>query len=94
MEEQNSPQGLQRLDCAQLGPSAMTATRSSPEPQLLSRIIVTWIELTIVGLAGGILGPTVGGPLGLIAYLVTTLISVGVLFYNINELIERRIIYK
>ena len=94
MEEQNGAQELQRLDCAQPGPSAMTATRSSPEPQLLSRIIVTWIELTIVGLTGGILGTAVGGPLSLIAYLVTTLVSVGVIFYNINELIERYVIYK
>jgi hypothetical protein len=72
----------------------MTATRFSPEPQLLSRIIVTWIELTIVGLTGGILGTAVGGPLSLITYLVTTLVSVGILFYNINELIERHVIYK
>ncbi len=94
MEEQHSVQGLQYLDCVQPRPSAMTATRSSPEPQLLSRIIVTWIELTIVGLTGGILGTAVGGPLSLIAYLVTTLVSVGVLFYNVNELIERHVIYK
>ncbi len=31
----------------------------------------------------------VGGPLGLIIYFVITLVSVGVLFYNVNELIKQ-----
>ena len=91
MEERMRGQGLQRMDCAQPGTGMTAVARSSPEPQLLSRIVVTWVELTLVGLAGGILGTAVGGPVGLITYFVTTLISVGVLFHNINELIKRYI---
>ncbi|WP_332900428.1 hypothetical protein [Haladaptatus sp. CMSO5] len=67
----------------------MTSSRSDTEPQLLSRILVTWIEVTVVGLTGGVLGTSVGGPPGLIVYLVTTLLSLGILFYNVNELIKR-----
>jgi hypothetical protein len=60
-----------------------------PEPHLGSRIVVTWVELTGAGLAGGILGTTVGGPPGLVVYFATTLVSVAILFYNVNELIRR-----
>ena len=91
MEERICEQGLQRMDCAQPGTDMMTAARSSPESQLVSRIVVTWVELTLVGLAGGIFGTAVGGPVGLVAYFGTTLISIGVLFHNINELIKRYI---
>jgi FtsH-binding integral membrane protein len=58
------------------------------KPALLSRVLVTWIELTIVGITGGLLGVTVGGPLGFIISLITTLLTVGVIFYNVNELIK------
>ncbi|MBX0288774.1 cytochrome d ubiquinol oxidase subunit II [Halomicroarcula sp. S3CR25-11] len=54
---------------------------------------VTVLVLTIVGLIGGLLRTAVGGPLSLIAYLVTTLVSVGVLSYNVNEPIDRHVIY-
>ena len=57
-------------------------------PNLGSRIVVTWAELTVVGLAGGIPGTSVGGPPALVVYFVTTLLSVGILFYNVNELIR------
>ena len=67
----------------------MTPTQSTSEPRLLSRIVVTWIELTVVGFGGGAIGTMVGGPLGLIIYFVITLVSVGVLFYNVNELIKQ-----
>lgn len=67
----------------------MTSSRSDTEPQLLSRILVTWIEVTVVGLTGGVLGTSVGGPPGLIVYLATTLLSLGILFYNVNELIKQ-----
>ena len=60
-----------------------------PAPQLVTRVLVTWLELTLVGLTGTLLGATVGGPPGFIVYLVTTLVTVGVLFYNVNELIKR-----
>ena len=58
-------------------------------PQLVSRVLVTWIELTIVGITGGLLGTTVGGPPGFIIYLLTTLLTVGIIFYNVNELVKR-----
>ena len=58
-------------------------------PRLASRVLVTWIELTVVGITGGLLGAAVGGPPGFIIYLATTLLTVGVIFYNVNELIEQ-----
>lgn len=72
----------------------MTPLRSDTDPQLLSRILVTWLEVTVVGLTGGVLGTSVGGPPGLIVYLVTTLLSLGILFYNVNELIKRWIAHE
>lgn len=60
----------------------------TPEPQLASRVLVTWIEITVVGITGGLLGGTVGGPLGFIVYLITTLITLGIIFHNVNELIK------
>lgn len=62
---------------------------SPSAPRLGPRVLVTWIELTLVGLTGTLLGATVGGPPGFIIYLFTTLVTVGVLFYNVNELIKR-----
>jgi len=44
-------------------------------PRLGSRILVTWIELTLVGTTGGLLGDTVGGPPGFMIYLLTTLLT-------------------
>lgn len=58
------------------------------EPRLSSRVLVTWIELTVVGITGGLLGATVGGPPGFVIYLATTLVTVGIIFYNVNELIK------
>ena len=57
-------------------------------PNLGSRIVVTWAELTVVGLAGGVVGTSVGGPPALVVYFATTLLSVGILLYNVNELIR------
>lgn len=59
------------------------------QPHLASRIIITWVELTLGGLVGGILGTSLGGPPGLIIYFITTLVSVGVVFYNVNQLIQQ-----
>lgn len=63
----------------------------SSRSRLVSRVLVTWIELTVVGITGGLLGAAVGGPPGFIIYLTTTLLTVGILFYNVNELIKRRV---
>lgn len=62
---------------------------SSTPPKLGSRIVVTWVELTVLGLVGGILGTTVGGPPALVVYFATTLLSVAILLYNVNELIRQ-----
>ncbi|WP_245903109.1 hypothetical protein [Salinigranum rubrum] len=67
----------------------MTSAQSNSEPRLLSRIVVTWVELTVVGFGGGAIGTSIGGPAGLIIYFITTLVSVGILFYNMNELIKQ-----
>jgi len=56
--------------------------------RLLSRVLVTWLELTVVGTTGGAIGATIGGPPGFIAYLATTLLSVGIVLYNVNELVK------
>jgi len=61
------------------------------DPKLLSRVFVTWLELTLAGITGGIVGTTVGGPPGFIVYLLTTLVSVGILLYNVNELVAARL---
>ncbi|MFC4541334.1 hypothetical protein ACFO5R_05275 [Halosolutus amylolyticus] len=57
-------------------------------PRLGSRILVTWIELTVVGITGGLLGAAVGGPPGFVVYLATTLLTVGIIFHNVNELVK------
>ena len=59
--------------------------------KLGSRILLTWIELTVVGITGGILGATIGGPPGFIVYLATTLATVAIIFYNVNELVSARL---
>ncbi|OAQ54292.1 hypothetical protein HTG_01770 [Natrinema mahii] len=63
------------------------ATTGRP-PRLGSRVLLTWLELTVVGITGGLLGATVGGPPGFVVYLATTLLSVGIVFHNVNELIK------
>ncbi|WP_090623340.1 hypothetical protein [Natrinema salaciae] len=68
-------------------PTNGAETEPSP-PRLSSRILVTWIELTIVGITGGLLGATVGGPPGFVIYLATTLLTVGIIFHNVNELVK------
>ncbi|MEF8829083.1 MAG: hypothetical protein V5A49_08605 [Haloarcula sp.] len=58
---------------------------------LLSRIVVTWVEVIAVGFAGAALGGAVSGPPQLIVYLATVLASVGALLYNVDKLIQRRV---
>lgn len=61
------------------------------EPKLLSRTMLTWFELTVVGLVGGTLGSLAGGPVRYILYLAVALASVGVLFYNVDALVTTRL---
>ncbi|MHB9285920.1 hypothetical protein ACKVMT_02635 [Halobacteriales archaeon Cl-PHB] len=68
--------------------AASESDRPVTKPRLASRVLVTWIELTVLGITGGLLGATVGGPPGFIVYLATTLLTVGVIFYNVNELVK------
>ena len=63
------------------------APTETPSPRLGSRILVTWIELTLVGISGGLLGDAVGGPPDFVVYLLTTLVTVTILFYNMNALV-------
>ena len=58
---------------------------------LASRVFVTWVELVIVGFGGTALGGAVSGPPELIIYFATTLVSVAVLLYNIDQLIQQRL---
>ncbi|SDM11089.1 hypothetical protein SAMN04487949_0889 [Halogranum gelatinilyticum] len=57
----------------------------------LSRILVTWVELTLVGFGGAALGSFTSGPPQLVVFLATTLLSVAVLLYNVDRLIAERL---
>ena len=57
---------------------------------LASRTFVTWVELVAVGFAGSALGGVASGPPQLVVYLATTLLSVGVLLYNVDRLVAAR----
>lgn len=72
-------------------PSRPDGPNGSPNPRLASRVLVTWIELTLVGLLGGLVADGVGGPPGFIVYLCTTLLAVGVLFYNVDAFVDRKL---
>jgi hypothetical protein len=61
------------------------------ERLLLSRVLVTWVELMFVGFGGAALGGTTSGPPQLVVYLATTLLSVGVLLYNVDRLVRARL---
>ena len=58
---------------------------------LASRIFVTWVELVVVGFGGTALAGAVSGPPELIIYFATTLVTVAVLLYNIDQLIQQRL---
>ncbi|ESS09537.1 MAG: hypothetical protein A07HN63_00743 [uncultured archaeon A07HN63] len=63
----------------------------SQGPWLVSRILVTWVELVVVGFGGTALGGAVSGPPELIVYFATVLVSVAVLLYNVDQLIQQRL---
>ncbi len=62
-----------------------------PTTLLASRILVTWIELVVVGFGGTALGGAVSGPPELIVYFATILVTVAVLLYNVDQLIQQRL---
>jgi hypothetical protein len=57
-------------------------------PRLVSRVLVTWLELLLVSIGGGLLAASADGPVGFVVFLATTLASLGVVFYNVNELVK------
>jgi hypothetical protein len=57
---------------------------------LLSRILVTWFGLVAIGFTGALVGGNTSGPPQFVAYLVTTLLSVAVLLYNVDRLVVAR----
>ena len=60
-------------------------------PRLASRTVVTWIELTVVVLAGGLLAEPLTGPPGFVVYLSTSLAVVAVVLYNVDALVDRKL---
>lgn len=58
---------------------------------LLSRVIITWAELVIVGFVGAALGGAASGPPQLVVYLATVLASVAVVLYNVDRLVAARL---
>jgi hypothetical protein len=73
---------------------ADTAGGVSPGPRcrrLTSRVVVTWAELVVVGFAGAALSGATSGPPQLVVYLATTLLSVGILLYNVDRLVRARL---
>lgn len=52
---------------------------------------MTWVELVVVGFGGTALAGAVSGPPELIIYFATTLVSVAVLLYNIDQLIQQQV---
>ncbi|TKX81373.1 hypothetical protein [Halorubrum sp. SD626R] len=58
---------------------------------LISRVVVTWAELLVVGFVGAVLGGAASGPSQLIVYFATILASVAVVMYNVDRLVTVRI---
>jgi hypothetical protein len=58
---------------------------------LVSRVAVTWVELLLVGFSGAAVGGATSGPPTFVVYLATTLLSVGVLLYNVDRLVRDRL---
>lgn len=59
--------------------------------RLLSRIVVTWVELTFVGFAGAALAGSTSGPPQFVVFFATTLVTVAVLFYNVDRHVGARL---
>jgi hypothetical protein len=68
-------------------PSATTRRRTL----LLSRIVVTWVELTLVGFAGAALASSTSGPPQFVVFFATTLLTVAVVFYNVDRHVTARL---
>lgn len=75
-------------DDSQTGTPARTSTVGT---LLISRVLVTWAELLVVGFVGAVLGGAASGPPQLIVYFATILASVAVVMYNVDRLVTVRI---
>jgi len=75
-------------DDSRTGTPARASTVGTP---LLSRVLVTWAELLVVGFAGAVLGGAASGPPQLVVYFATILASVAVVMYNVDRLVAARI---
>jgi len=59
--------------------------------RLLSRVLVTWVELTVVGFTGAAVGGLTSGPPQLVGYFATVLGLVAVFMYNVDQHITERL---
>jgi hypothetical protein len=59
--------------------------------RLLSRVFVTWVELTLVGFAGAALAGSTSGPPQFVVFFATTLLTVAVVFYNVDRHVTARL---
>lgn len=81
-----------RHDHDQSEASSGTASASrGRRTRLLSRIVVTWVELTLVGFAGAALAGSTSGPPQFVVFFATTLVTVAVLFYNVDRHVGARL---
>jgi len=71
--------------------SSGTVSASRGRTRLLSRIVVTWVELTLVGFAGAALAGSTSGPPQFVVFFATTLLTVAVLFYNVDRHVSARL---
>jgi hypothetical protein len=68
-----------------------TGASSRSRTRLLSRIVVAWVELTLVGFVGAALASATSGPPQFVVFFATTLLTVGVLFYNVDRHVAARL---
>ncbi|EMA62601.1 hypothetical protein C470_04320 [Halorubrum distributum JCM 13561] len=73
-------------------PAANAPSRRSPVGTLLlSRVLITWAELTVVGFGGAVAGGAASGPPQLVVYFATVLAAVAVFMYNVDRLVTARV---
>ena len=58
---------------------------------LLSRVLITWAELLVVGFGGAVAGGAASGPPQLVVYFATILAAVAVFMYNVDRLVAARV---
>ena len=75
------------------GETRRTGDRTSAGTgRLLSRVLVTWVELTVVGFAGAAVGGLTSGPPQLVGYFATVLGLVAVFMYNVDQHVTDRLV--